>query len=111
MRRSLFAGLACCLLLASAGCTMCAHNYDECGPTANGNCPQQCGTDVRAGSILSAAPAVAAGIDEMGSQPLPPSDETAKATVRPKQSTADTRTLASRELKTSRPAELSQGGL
>ena len=42
-------------LATAAGCTMCPNPYDECGPLANGECPHQCKSSPRAGSILSGA--------------------------------------------------------
>lgn len=41
-------------LTAAAGCRMCAHPYDECGPTFVGECgPVCCNPYARAGSVLS----------------------------------------------------------
>ncbi|MGQ9576716.1 MAG: hypothetical protein ACUVUC_15520 [Thermoguttaceae bacterium] len=48
-----FSWIAGCLILAAAGCRMCAHPYDECGPTFFGGHPAQCMSTARAGSILS----------------------------------------------------------
>jgi len=41
-------------LTAASGCRMCAHPYDECGPTFMGECgPVVCNPYARAGSVLS----------------------------------------------------------
>jgi len=40
------------LLALSAGCAMCAHPYDYCGPVYNGGSCQACTAGGRAGSIL-----------------------------------------------------------
>ena len=41
------------LIALSAGCAMCAHPYDYCGPTFTGECGQACDPMARAGSRLS----------------------------------------------------------
>jgi hypothetical protein len=41
------------LIALSAGCAMCAHPYDYCGPTFTGECGQVCDPMARAGSRLS----------------------------------------------------------
>lgn len=53
MSRAGFAGLLLGLIVLSAGCRMCAHPYDYCGPTFTGGgpCPP---TEPRAGSVLAA---------------------------------------------------------
>lgn len=38
MRRTTFAGIGIGLLVLAAGCTMCAHPYDYCGPVYDGPC-------------------------------------------------------------------------
>jgi hypothetical protein len=53
MRRTCLAGCFAALLAAAAGCTMCDHPYDYCGPTFTGECGQTCNPLARAGSILS----------------------------------------------------------
>ncbi len=53
------------LIAVTAGCTMCAHPYDYCGPTFTGDCGQPCAPNARAGSILSPGLEVADGT-EMG---------------------------------------------
>jgi len=41
-------------LTAAPGCRMCAHPYDECGPTYAGECgPVVCDPYARSGSVLS----------------------------------------------------------
>jgi hypothetical protein len=45
------------VLLATAGCRMCCHPYDYCGPVYGPGC-QSCSPCARAGSILSGAPQV-----------------------------------------------------
>lgn len=54
MTRSWVAWITVALAALTAGCTMCANPYDECGPVFSGGCPQQCSSTARAGSILSA---------------------------------------------------------
>ena len=41
------------LLAATAGCRMCAHPYDYCGPMFTGECGSDCAWNSREGSILS----------------------------------------------------------
>jgi hypothetical protein len=53
MRRTCLAACFAALLAAAAGCTMCDHPYDYCGPTYTGECGQTCNPLARAGSILS----------------------------------------------------------
>jgi hypothetical protein len=47
------------VLLATAGCRMCCHPYDYCGPVYNGRGCQSCSPHSRTGSILSGAPELA----------------------------------------------------
>lgn len=44
------------ILLAAAGCTMCCHPYDYCGPVYDSPGCQSCGSHSRAGSILAGEP-------------------------------------------------------
>ncbi len=44
------------VLLVAAGCRMCSHPYDYCGPVYYGDGCQSCSPHSRAGSILSGAP-------------------------------------------------------
>ncbi len=53
MRRAVIAWAGIGLLLMAAGCTMCAHPYDYCGPVVDGPCGCSCDPLARAGSILS----------------------------------------------------------
>jgi len=53
MPRSVFVWIAAYCLSAAAGCTMCANTYDECGPVYGDGCSCQCGSNGRAGSVLS----------------------------------------------------------
>jgi len=53
MSRSLIAWVGLGLLILGAGCRMCAHSYDYCGPLFSGKCGEQCDPRYRAGSILS----------------------------------------------------------
>ena len=46
------------VLLAAAGCTMCCHPYDYCGPVYEGDGCQSCSLHSRAGSILASAPEI-----------------------------------------------------
>jgi hypothetical protein len=41
------------VLLAAAGCTMCCHPYDYCGPVHDDQGFTSCSTHARAGSILA----------------------------------------------------------
>lgn len=41
------------VLTAATGCRMCAHPYDDCGPTYVGDCSVSCDPLARAGSVLS----------------------------------------------------------
>jgi len=41
------------LIALTAGCAMCAHPYDYCGPTFTGECGQTCDPMARAGTRLS----------------------------------------------------------
>jgi len=41
------------LIVLTAGCAMCAHPFDYCGPTFTGECGQTCDPMARAGSRLS----------------------------------------------------------
>lgn len=43
------------VLLTLAGCTMCCHPYDNCGPVLDNGC-NSCSTHARAGSILDGTP-------------------------------------------------------
>jgi hypothetical protein len=53
MQRALYVWATAGLLLLSAGCSMCGHPYDYCGPVAgDGNC-MNCDTRTRSGSILA----------------------------------------------------------
>lgn len=52
MLRAWYAGcLVGCWILVAAGCRMCAHPYDYCGPVVDD--PQACCPNARAGSILA----------------------------------------------------------
>ncbi|MBN2021393.1 MAG: hypothetical protein JW809_01235 [Pirellulales bacterium] len=53
MGRALILLAAMGLAAGTTGCTMCAHPYDDCGPTFTGGCGDSCDPDARAGSILS----------------------------------------------------------
>ncbi|MEE8452250.1 MAG: hypothetical protein V3R99_10060 [Thermoguttaceae bacterium] len=53
MARITFAWSVVALVALTAGCTMCAHPHDYCGPTYTGECGTQCAPNARAGSILS----------------------------------------------------------
>ena len=80
MARTMLAWSVVALLALSAGCRMCAHPYDYCGPTFTGECGQACMPNARAGSILSPGmqpapgPAIGPEIDEieMGPEMLVP---------------------------------------
>ena len=51
MSRALYAGCFLGWLIMAAGCAMCAHPYDYCGPVIDD--PQACCPNARAGSILA----------------------------------------------------------
>jgi hypothetical protein len=53
MRRAMIAWAGIGLMLLAAGCTMCAHPYDYCGPVVDGPCACSCDPLARSGSILS----------------------------------------------------------
>jgi len=59
MYRGLLGWAAVVWLAVAAGCSMCGHPYDYCGPTFTGpQCGGDCMIDTRAGSILAPAGAV-----------------------------------------------------
>ena len=62
---------AIALLLATAGCRMCCHPYDYCGPVYEDRGCQSCGSQTRAGSILAGGPLAAAPVASE-SQPSAP---------------------------------------
>jgi hypothetical protein len=45
------------VLAVAAGCTMCCHPYDNCGPVYDDSCGEPYCSNVRAGSILESGPA------------------------------------------------------
>jgi hypothetical protein len=49
------------VLAVAAGCTMCCHPYDYCGPVYDDSCGEPYCSNVRAGSILESGPAHVAG--------------------------------------------------
>ena len=53
MVRTTFALPVVVLVVAAAGCRMCASPYDYCSPTFTGECAQGCLPNAREGSILS----------------------------------------------------------
>jgi hypothetical protein len=54
MTRLGFAVTLICLVAWTAGCRMCASEFDYCGPTGGGECGADCGLNApRAGSILN----------------------------------------------------------
>ena len=53
MARTAFAWSVVALVAVTAGCTMCAHPHDYCGPTFTGECGTHCAPNARAGSVLS----------------------------------------------------------
>ena len=108
MSRSLIAWIACCWLVATAGCTMCANTFDECGPTANCQCAGGCGSDVRAGSILSGAALPMGDPEAMAGQALPPTEMPAGPVTQPKRSTVEAQGLPTQGWKSSKPGETPQ---
>lgn len=53
MARTMFALAAAGLVALTAGCRMCAHPYDYCGPTFTAEGCQECMPNARACSILA----------------------------------------------------------
>ena len=53
MVRTVLACSLAALLALTAGCRMCAHPYDYCGPTYTGAPGESCDAKARRGSILS----------------------------------------------------------
>ena len=77
MRRVLLI-LALIGLTASAGCRICAHPYDYCGPTYVGECSDICCNPyARAGSVLSPPLRSTAGGCEGCLEPIPMDSEMA----------------------------------
>jgi hypothetical protein len=63
-------------LTAGAGCRMCAHPYDDCGPTYVGECGTvTCNPDARAGSVLSPPLEITAGPETVVEESLEPVEE------------------------------------
>jgi hypothetical protein len=56
MLRTAFGLGVATVLLSVAGCRMCCHPYDYCGPVYEGRGCQSCSSNSRAGSILSGTP-------------------------------------------------------
>ena len=55
-RTALGLGIVSVLLAVAAGCTMCCHPYDQCGPVFNGSACSSCSPCYRANSVLSGTP-------------------------------------------------------
>jgi len=53
MTRAMLGWAALALLLAAPGCTMCAHNYDECGPVYDGCACANCSPGTRMNSLFA----------------------------------------------------------
>lgn len=70
MLRIAVASATMALLAVTAGCTMCAHPYDDCGPTFTAEGCQRCMPNARAGSILSPGLQPIAGA-EIGPETVP----------------------------------------
>jgi hypothetical protein len=79
------------LVAVTAGCTMCDHPYDYCGPTVSGRCGPACGAEPRAGSILSpgaiAGPEISSEqvvsvSDDVVPQPVAPGEQSQRPTAR-----------------------------
>jgi hypothetical protein len=56
------------VLLTIAGCTMCCHPYDYCGPVYEADGCQTCSSNARAGSILAGTRGVAPSPDPVQHQ-------------------------------------------
>jgi len=79
-------------LLATAGCTMCCHPYDYCGPIHDGRGCPSCPSRAREGSILS-------GMSEMApSAAMAPSAEVTRRPVRSKSESVASRTKSDASL-------------
>jgi hypothetical protein len=57
------------VLLAAAGCSMCCHPYDDCGPVYSGSGCQSCMSGARVGSILGGSPELSAA-PTLASRPI-----------------------------------------
>jgi hypothetical protein len=110
MARSPLAWIACCSLVAAAGCTMCASTYDDCGPMANGRCADGCGSDVRAGSILSGGPVPMGAPDALAGHALPATGAGPTPVMQPYTPAGDAQDLPTHGWKSSKPAEVPQRG-
>jgi hypothetical protein len=58
------------VLMTAAGCTMCCHPYDYCGPVHTDHGCQSCSTRARTGSILAETSDVAPSL-ELAHRPVP----------------------------------------
>ncbi len=110
MARSLLAWVACCLLVAAAGCTMCANTYDECGPMATGRCGDECGSNARAGSILSGGPMPMSTADASAGQALPATEGRPAPLVQPGGPAGDAQSLPTQGWKSGKPSEVPPRG-
>ncbi len=79
-----------CVLASAAGCTMCCHPYDYCGPVFQGStCSPVC-SNVRAGSILEGgAPANYSARETVPAELKPTPAPTRAAAVAPSDSYDD----------------------
>jgi hypothetical protein len=76
------------VVLAAAGCTMCCHPYDYCGPVHDDQGCQSCSTRARAGSILGGARELGPVLEE-ARRPAP-AQRVSRASA-PRQAQADTK--------------------
>ena len=109
MSRSLLACIGACCLIAAAGCRMCAHPYDECGPMSGGGCSQGCGSSVRAGSIMSGESASAVDAGEVSDQTISPADNAMEPARQPRKP-ARAEAAPAEGWKASKPLESPKGG-
>jgi len=71
MRRAMIVWAGLGLMLVSAGCTMCSHPYDYCGPVVCGSCTSPCDPRTRTGSVLGGGEGLAvADAGQVVGQPM-----------------------------------------
>lgn len=109
MPRSLLACIVASCLAVSAGCRMCANPYDECGPMSGHGCSRECGSSVRAGSVLSGQVAPVADDGEWTEPIAIPSDAT-EAPTRQSKSPSKTGVPPAEGWKSSKAAEPPKSG-
>ena len=81
MSRVAIASLMLALVVAAAGCRMCASPYDYCSPTFGGQCGEPCSPTARSGSILSGSVAPTPTDQQLLSQAIPHDEEIASGVI------------------------------